>query len=316
MKKKLGLCLAIMISFTILLVGCQKQNQTEHSSNNSNELESPIQAMVDRSGISFKVPLKINRIISMQPSVTQILLDMGLGDKIVAIDEYSLRVKGINEKLPKFDMLSPDTERIIELKPDVVFVSNISAEGGEDPFKVLTDYGISIVHIPTAKSLNDIEADITFMGDLLGSQKQAKEIVEHMEREITKTREISKTIKIKKRVYFEVGFDPYFYSFGKETFLDEIMTIIGAENIFSNQHDWVSISEETIVQENPDVILTNIDFIEDPVKEIMMRNGWGELKAVKNNQVFLIDNQSSTLPNHHVIKAMKEMAKAIYPEYY
>ena len=68
---------------------------------------------------------------------------------------------------------------------------------------------------------------------------------------------------------------------------------------------------------DPDVILTSDNFSnEDPVTEILGRTGWENVTAVKNGQVAYIDNAASSLPNHHIVDALKEMAKAIYPEEY
>ena len=72
---------------------------------------------------------------------------------------------------------------------------------------------------------------------------------------------------------------------------------------------------QVIIKDNPDVILTNepVDNIIDTIKN---REGWGEINAVKNNNVYLIDKNASSRPSQNIIKALKEMAKAIYPEKY
>ena len=67
---------------------------------------------------------------------------------------------------------------------------------------------------------------------------------------------------------------------------------------------------------DPDVILTNVNYIEDPVGEILSRPGWEEVTAVRDGNVYYIDNMASSLPDHNVVKALAEMAAAVYPEYY
>ena len=71
-----------------------------------------------------------------------------------------------------------------------------------------------------------------------------------------------------------------------------------------------------VIDKNPDVILTNVDYIDNPIQEIKSRPGWENINAVKNNQVYLIDKNSSSRPSSHIIKALNEMAKAIYPDVY
>jgi iron complex transport system substrate-binding protein len=68
------------------------------------------------------------------------------------------------------------------------------------------------------------------------------------------------------------------------------------------------------VAADPDIILTNVDYVENPTEEIKSRAGWENMKAVKNNDVYYIDKSASSLSNHNVVKALKEMAEAVYPE--
>ena len=67
------------------------------------------------------------------------------------------------------------------------------------------------------------------------------------------------------------------YSVGKDTFINEMIQTIGAENIFANQDAWISPSEESVIDANPDVILTNVNYVENPTKEIMSRDGWDNI---------------------------------------
>ena len=137
-----------------------------------------------------------------------------------------------------------------------------------------------------------------------------------MQNEIDAIAAIGKTITDKKSVLFEIAAAPSIYSFGKNTFLQEMLEIIGAENILADQESWVSVTEEAAVGANPDVILTNVNYIEDPVGEIKGRSGWENVNAVKDGQVYVIDNGASSLPNQHIVDALKQMAKAIYPQQY
>ena len=106
------------------------------------------------------------------------------------------------------------------------------------------------------------------------------------------------------------------YSLGTGTFINEMIEIIGAQNILADQKSWIAVSDEMVLAKDPDVILTNVSYIPNPIDEIMARAGWASLKAVKGKKVFGIDTNSSSRPNHNIIKALKEMAKAVYPEIY
>lgn len=272
--------------------------------------------MQDREGNQFNVPKKMDRIISTAPSNTEVLVSLGLGDKIIATDTYSKDVSGTNKDVTRIDFMNPDAETIISLKPDIIIASGQNKVDGKDPFEAIKAAGIPVVYIPSSNSIEGIYDDIDFLAKLTGTENKGNEIVSNMKNEVEKIRKIGDTIKDKKSVYFEIGPEPSLYSFGNGTFLNEMIDIIGAKNIFSNENGWISPSAESVIEKNPDVILTNVNYIKDPVKKIEDRKGWNTINAVKNGDVYQIDTNSSSRPSQYIIKALKQMAKDIYPNEY
>ncbi len=301
MKRKiLSLITSITVS-SLMLVGCSNKDVV----------------VKDREGNEVTMPNKIERIISTAPSNTEILVGLGLSDKLVAIDTYSSDVEGIQSDVEKIDFLNPDAETIIGLEPDLIIASGHNKSGAsDDPFKLVKEAGISVVYIPSSESIQGIYDDINFIADITNTEEKGQEIVDTMKNQINEISAKAKDIKDKKKVYFEIGPSPNLYSFGNSTFLNEMIEIIGAENIFKDENGWTSPSAESIIDKNPDVILTNVNYIDNPVEEIKSREGWQDITAIKDNQVYLIDKNSSSRPSQHIIKALNEMAKAIYPNVY
>ena len=270
----------------------------------------------DRAGYPITLPETINKIISMGPSNTETLIALGCGDRIIAADDYSSNVAGIKPDIPMFSMMTPDGEQIIALEPDVIFVTGMSKADGDDPFRVVENAGICVVYIPTSSSIEGIKEDIRYISEVVGAQSAGKEIISGMENEIDAIRTIGQEIIEKKTVYFEISAAPRIISFGTGTFLSELIELVGAVNILADQESWISIADEAVLSANPDVILTSVNYIEDPINEIKSRPGWSEIAAVRNNNVYYIDADSSNRPSHNIVKALKEMAKAIYPDKY
>ncbi|WP_270563508.1 ABC transporter substrate-binding protein [Clostridium beijerinckii] len=271
--------------------------------------------MTDREGNSFKLPEKVKTIISTAPSNTEILVGLGLSDKLVAIDKYSSDVDGINKDLPKIDFKNPDAETLVSLKPDIIIASGHNKTGSEDPFAAVKEAGIPVVYIPTSSSMEDLYKDIDFISKITGTEKKGDEITANLKDEISSIKKIGDTITDKKNVYFEIGSTSGLYSFGNNTFLNEMIEIVGAKNIFANENSWISPSPEAVVKANPDVILTN-EPTSNAIDNIKTREGFQEVTAIKNNKVFAIDNNSSSRPSQNILKALKQIAKAIYPEEY
>ena len=285
----------------------------------SQESESASPAPVidmDRDGNRITLPESIDKIISMGPSNTEVLAALGFADNIIATDAYSDNIPGIDPSIAMFSMMAPDAEQIISLMPDVIFVTGMSMVGGDDPYRVVTDVGICVIYMPSSTSINGIKEDIRFMSAVLNVQERGEQLVSDMEREIERIRAIGETITEKKDVYFEIAAAPFMYSFGQNTFLNEMIELLGAVNIFSDHVSWFSVADEAVLDADPDVILTSVNYIDDPVGEIMSRQGWSEVSAVSNNAVYYIDTDSSNRPSHNIVIALLQMARAIYPDKY
>ena len=290
MKKILALIMTLSI---FVLSGCSSQTD---------------RMVTDREGTEVNIPTKIEKIISTAPSNTEVL---------IAIDKYSTDIEGINTELPQIDFSNPDAETIIGLEPDIVIASGHNKTGSvEDPFKAISEAGIPVVYIPSSDSIDGIYKDIEFIADVVNERSKGKEIVDDMKAQVEEIKAIGDTITDKKSVYFEISPAPYLSSFGKSTFLNEMIEIIGAKNIFENEEGWISPTAEAIIDANPDVIITNAGYMENPTEEIKSRDAWENINAIKNNEVYLVDQNASSRPSQNVIKALEQMAKAVYPEHY
>lgn len=268
----------------------------------------------DRAGNPIALADNIEKIVTLAPSTTQVLVALGMQDKIVAIDTYSAMYEPELAELPQFDMMTPDVEQLAALEPDVVFITGMSLSGGDNPYEPLMQLGVQVVQIPSSNSIAAIQEDIRFIGDCLNASDAAQALVDDMQAQIDEVAAIGATITEKKSVAIEVAALPYLCYAGGETYLNEMIELIGAVNAYGDQPAWASVTEEAAVAVNPDVILTAIDYLPDPVDEIVNREGWGEVTAIANGDVYQIDAESANQPNQNIVKALWEMAQAVYPE--
>jgi iron complex transport system substrate-binding protein len=299
---------AIILAIALCLSACNQTAETAPTS---------VKTTVDRDGNEIKVPEKIDKIITLAPSITQTLQSMGYSDKIVGIDNYSepYLLEPL-EEAAVFESTAPDNETILMLAPDIIFVTGMSFVEGVNPYQTLIDSGICVAVIPSSNSLDSIRQDIAFIADCMGEPSTATVIIDKMNDDIETIKNIGETITEKKRVHFEIAALPYIYSFGKGTFLDEMITIIGAENVYGEEDSWIAVAEESAIASNPDVILTSINYIDDPVGEILNRTGWEAVTAVKNGEVYKFTSDQTDVPNQFVTEALFEMAKFVYPDEY
>lgn len=287
--------------------------------------ETEMDLSTDRSGNPITVPEKAESIISMAPSTTRILIDLGLAENIVACDTYSFGSYGseLTADIPQFDMMTPDQEQIIALGADIIFTTGMSASQGTDVFAAVRESGACVADIPSSASLKDIEEDILFIGACVGKNAEAEAIVDDMQEKLDTFSEIGSSIpeEEKKTVLFELytpsADNPVIYTAGNGTYINEMLELIGAVNVAAAETDqWPALSEEAAVAADPDVILTADMYTPDVINTILTMSGWENVTAVKNQDVYQLSSDDVNQPNHHVIDAMIEMAQAVYPDKY
>jgi iron complex transport system substrate-binding protein len=262
------------------------------------------------------------RVISAAPSGTEIIAGLGLADRIIAADKYSLDIPGLPPDAAEIDFFYPDPEAILNLAPDIIISNEHNVYGAaDDPYRVLGEMGIRILYIPTSHSIADIKRDIGSIAEALGAAEQGEALARTMEQEIQELAEIGQRLTgdpafHRKTVYLEISPFPNPVTMGRETFLDEMLGIIGAQNVFADKTGWIAPGAEAILERNPEVILTNVNFIDDPLGEIKGRQGFTSIAAVRENRIYYIDTDSSSRPSHHITLALRQMALAVYPTEY
>jgi iron complex transport system substrate-binding protein len=286
-------------------------------------------AVTGRSGETVILPQEINTIISTAPSNSEIIIGLGLGDKIIAADEYSAALDGISKGIALIDFSYPDAEAIIGLDPDIIIAAEHNRTvSGDDPFRLVGDAGLTVVYIPTSGSIEGIYGDILFVAELLGVKEKGEALATGMKAEVDAIAQKGNGIAERKSVYMEISPPPFLVSLGQGTYLHEMIEITGAVNVFSDQQGWFAPSAEAVIERNPDVIIAFLDNSDSAdsigtanttdafTEELKSRPGFEYVSAVRNKRVYKIDPDSASRPSQNIVLALKQMAYAVYPEIY
>lgn len=295
MKRRLALL--IILAFLTTAAGCGAVSSGEGI------------RIQDSRGAEIVLDSVPERIVSLSPANTEILYALGVGDRIIAVSEYcNYPADTANKtKLPTGEKLNIET--LISMKPDIIFVSRMNAM--EDQIKQLEDAGIKVV-VTEANNLDKTYEIIRMTGQATGKREEADKLVENMQESFEAIRKEAAKIP-SKRVYVEVSPLEYgLWSCGRGTFVQELLDIIGAKNIFEDVEGWSAVSEEQVIGRNPDIIITTASpttGIEDPVGEIMSRANWSGISAVKNGRVYMLDSDMLTRPGPRLVNAAKELMR-------
>lgn len=317
-KKRFAGLLAFMTALSIILAGCNgTSDEGKESKKSETSAESAFPVTVkDDTGEEITIDDKPERIVSLLPSNTETAYALGLEDQIVGVSDYDNYPESVSEKT-KLGGIEINVEKLLELNPDLALFSASQGRNDKDTVKQLQSAGIDVVVVPDANSIEGAYEIIKLIAMTTGKEAEAEEIIDGMKEEIAAIKEKAADVKEMKKVWIEVSASPDLYTSGSGTFMDEMLKIIGAENLAADQEGWVTMSEETVIERNPDVILTTYGYYTDnPEELIYSRSGWTELNAVKNKEIYDVNSDTVTRPGPRLIEGLKEVAKSVYPDVY
>lgn len=314
MKKIWQFMLVFVLSFG-LLIGCSADNTTNKEKSTKTANEAYPVTIKDATGKEVKIEKEPEKIVSLIPSNTEIAFALGLGDKIVGVTDYDTYPKEV-EGIEKIGGLDVNVEKVIALKPDLVLAHASGMSTAEDGLNQMRESGITVLVVNEASSFDKVYDSIEMIGEATGKQKEAKDLVQSMKTKLKAIEEKAKQVENPKKVYVEVSPSPSIYTAGKNTFIDEFLTTIHAENVAKELEGWPQISEEKVIEWNPDTIITlyHGDMVEKVDYKIENREAWSDITAVKEKQVVEVNSDLTSRPGPRLVEGVEEFANAVYPE--
>lgn len=300
------------LAISLLLAGCgTTKTATEHTqSTDTTEAAGPYTVVDDR-GVEVTFDKVPQTVISLQPSNTEILFELGVGDQIIGATEYDTYPEDAKKIERVSDTMTVNSERIIELNPDVVFAYTI---GEKAQVEQLENAGLKVFVIQSASKVEDIYGDIGQIAEVMGVKKEGDQVVADIKSQIAAVEEKVATLDKKKKVYFEISPSPDIWSIGSDTFQQELITAAGVENIYKDQKGWFAVTEEDVITRNPEAIITSVNYTEDPKGEILARKGWSDISAIQNKEVYQLNPDILDRPGPRIGEAVELIATTIYPD--
>ena len=336
MKKTrvLALLLAIVMLFA-LLTGCaakqepaqQEPAQTEDTAAQQPEAEEPAQeeepaepetaepavTLTDMTGREITLDEPATRIVALTPSDCEILYAIGAGDLLVGRGKYCDYPAEVLD-IPAVESGSDtNIEQIVELQPQVLIMSTMSQT--DEQVQQLEAAGIHVV-VSDAQDIDGVYTAINMIGELVGKQDEAASVVESMQKTFDEVK--ANAGDGTKTIYFEVSPLEYgLWTAGTGTFMDEIANMMGLKNCFADVEGWAAISEEQVLERNPDYILTISMYYGEgptPEEELASRAGWENVTAVKNGKILNLQNNELSRPAPRLAEGAKALYDFVYGE--
>lgn len=307
-KNSLIMLLIVALSFSTAC-STDTTNQSDKESETQAEVEKELFPLTVTDFLEKEITIEQEpkRIVSLAPSVTELIFALGAGDKVVGVTEYDTYPEEVKDIAKVGGFEGPNIELITAQKPDLVFASNLS---GKEEMETIEKMGIPVVMIE-ARSIDDIYKSIEIIGKITDTEEKGKEIIEEMKNRI---QEISDKVKDKPKVkvYNLVDINGN-WTGGKGTFIHEIINLAGGTNIAEDLEGWVQYSIEELVRKNPDVIV--MPSYAGDVDSIKNMEGFKDTNAVKNDNIYVVSNDDLiSRATNRIVLGLEEIAKFLHPE--
>ncbi len=248
-----------------------------------------------------------HRIISLSPSTTEDLFAIGAGKQVIAVDQES----NYPASAPTTSLsgYSPNVEAVASYNPDLVLISYNPSDFADQ----LRRLGIRVVMEPAASDLKQAYSEITNVGQLTGHQDQAAVLVRSMKYRLTQIVASVPGVRRHLRLYHEL--DPTYYSATSRTFIGSIYKLFGFSDIAnaagaSAGTDYPQLSDEYIVQQNPQIIvLADSKCCGQTAKTVAARPGWRGIAAVEHGRVVGIDDDIASRWGPRIVQFAAAVAK-------
>lgn len=248
------------------------------------------------------------RIVSLIPSNTEILFGLGLDEQIVGVNDNDNYPEEAETK-EKVGGLDFNLEKIIALQPDLVVAHESGLYSFGEGIAQLESMGITVFVVKNALTFDETYETIEQIGQLTGKLDEAKEMVASIQQGITAIEKQAADLE-EKSVFVVVGAEPDLYAAGDDTYIDEMLDVLGVENVVE-EIGWPQYSQEQFVSSDADIILVTY---ESDIAAISSNTAYGEMAAVKADNVKLVDGDTTSRQGPRIVEGIESIAEAIYPE--
>lgn len=292
----------VLFAVSLLLASCQKESNPPGASS---------RPFVDDVGHRVTLQHLPRRIVSLAPSLTEILFLIGGDSSVVGVTDYCDYPDEAKRKAKIGGMLNPNIERILALQPDLVLMSG--SGNMRSDFERLTSAGTT-VFVSYPQSIEGVLKSIIDIGELTGKRRTADSIVAHLRNRQQQLQGLAASTK-KETVLMLLSLNPLI-AIGPKTFLNELVTLANGRNIVHDSSTaYPVLSREEVLRQQPDVIIATNDIVHSVDDILSPYPEWKMLRAIRNKRIAIINASIVSRPGPRIIDGLEAMIHAVHAEH-
>lgn len=270
-------------------------------------------AFIDDFDREVTITYPLRSIVSLAPSVTEMICATDSCSKLSGVDAYSNYPESVDE-LEEIGSLTGELslEKIISLEPDLILAAEINAP---EQIKSLEDLGIPVYQFKNPTDLESMPELFRKFGEILDESDRMETVAKEFETRLSEIREILKDAEAISVFYELDASDPASpWTTGSGTFIDSLITEAGGKNIAADMDgEWLQISVEYLIETDPEtIVLGDANYGVTP-ESLEKRDGWDGLSAVTNGAILPVDSDIVSRPGPRIIDALDIMAQFLHP---
>jgi iron complex transport system substrate-binding protein len=267
-------------------------------------------SVTDDEGTVVTIPSAPERLISLSPAGTEIVFALGAGERLVGgtdADDFPAEAAAVPDVVNMTRVLM---EKVVELEPDLV----LAGGGGFTPPADITrmralDVPVLVLYPPSVDGVLD---DIELVGDALGEAEAADALAGRIQDDMDAVSDAVAAMGSRPRTFYEIGYLPDIYGPPAGTVYADLIERAGGDPIFAS--DLYTISLETLVTEDPEVIVLGDALYGVCPDAVAARPGWGGMTAVVEGAIRPVNDIVVTRPGPRIGAGLASLARAIHPE--
>ena len=263
-------------------------------------------AVVEAANGTVEIPSRPTSIVSLSPTVTEMLFAVGAGEQVVAVDEFSY----YPEEAPVTDLsgFTPNLEAIGAYGPDLVVVGNDT----DGIVGALAEIGIPVLFLPAAVEFSDVYDQMRTLGAATGNVDAADAAAARLETEIQAAIDDAGDLAAGSTVYHEL--DPTLYSVTSDTFVGRVYEAFGLLNIADaadvDGFGYPQLSPEYVIEADPDLVFVT-DCCGDTAQTVADRPGWDNISAIESRAVTVVDSDISSRWGPRIVEFFRAISDTI-----
>ena len=267
--------------------------------------------ITDQLGRHVTVPDKPQRVVSLAPSITEIVFALDQGHRLQGVTTYS-DFPPEAAKLPKVgSYVHLDLEKIVALKPDLC----IAIKDGNPRVIAQRLESLKIpVYAVDPNNLETIMKTVLEIGTLLNAKNRANQLVQNMDLRIQKVKSLVAKTTYRPRIFLQIGVSPI-VSAGTHTFIHELIVIAGGTNLAAGPIPYPRFSLEKVLALSPEIIIITSmarSAVFEKVKAEWEK--WPNMPAVRNQRIYVEDSNFFDRPTPRLVDGLELLIRLIHPE--